>query len=298
MRAQLTVTQSDLALRLDKVKSELAASGAMPGASTLASIIQPAAPATGPGRLVGLATWGVVGGVFGTALAALLLSIRARRDPRLRGRDDLADAVGSTCWPTRSRPQRSVAEWSTLLETYVASPVDAWAFRQLLRALSASKDTARSRGPGRGGGRLDHPRSVTMIAMAGDRRGLAVAPQLAAFAASLGIGTRFVVATGHDAAASLWAACSSERADDLRPGLQLQAGTESDGRSRRARPRVTPFDELLTGGPPDDVGTTDEHLMEPVGDGAERMPCQDSDDGAVTAGHARRWSCPGIPLRT
>jgi hypothetical protein len=94
----------------------------------------------------------------------------------------------------------------------------------MLRVLVTSLDPARVgwRQTSRGG-RLEHPRSVTVIALAGDRRGLAVAPQLATFAASLGIRTRFVVATGHDPAASLWAACSSERASELRAGLQFES---------------------------------------------------------------------------
>jgi hypothetical protein len=231
--AQLQAEQADIAKQLDGVKGDLAASGAVGTASTLASIVQPAAPATGPYPLFRLVRAGLVGGLLLGVLAAALVAFRARRDPRLRARDDIADAVGSTVLvDLRSRPQRSVAEWSTLFETYDAPPVDAWAFRQMLRALVTSLDPARvGRTQTSRGGRLEHPRSVTVIALAGDRRGLAVAPQLATFAASLGIRTRLVVATGHDLAASLWAACSSERASELRAGLQFE--------SRAADPVVT-----------------------------------------------------------
>jgi capsular polysaccharide biosynthesis protein len=231
--AQLQGEQADIAKQLDGVKGDLAASGAVGTASTLASIVQPAAPATGPDPLFRLVTAGLVGGLLLGVLAAALVALRARRDPRLRARDDIADAVGSTVLvDLRSRPQRSVAEWSTLFETYDAPPVDAWAFRQMLRALVTSLDPARvGRTQTSRGGRLEHPHSVTVIALAGDRRGLAVAPQLATFAASLGIRTRLVVATGQDLAASLWAACSSERASELRAGLQFE--------SRSADPVVT-----------------------------------------------------------
>ena len=129
--AQLQAEQADIAKQLDGVKSELAASGAVGTASTLASIVQPAAPATGPDPLFGLVTAGLVGGLLLGVLAAALVALRARRDPRLRARDDMADAVASSVLAdVRSRRQRSVAEWLALFETYVASPVDAWAFRQ------------------------------------------------------------------------------------------------------------------------------------------------------------------------
>ena len=48
---------------------------------------------------------------------------------------------------------------------------------------------------------------------------------MAAFAASLGIPTRLIMATGSDSAPSLWAACSSGRGREVRPGLHLDART-------------------------------------------------------------------------
>jgi uncharacterized protein involved in exopolysaccharide biosynthesis len=249
LKAELTVQQAGLAADLERVQSDIAAGGGVEGASTAATIVQAGVPAIGPGRLPALVTWGALGALSGAAFAAAFVALRARRDPRLRARDDLADAVGSTVLvDLRSRPQRSVAEWSTLFETYDAPPVDAWAFRQMLRALVTSLEPARvGRTRTSRGGRLEHPRSVTVIALAGDRRGLAVAPQLATFAASLGIRTRFVVATGHDLAASLWAACSAERASELRAGLQLE--------SRAADPVVTPV-------PPQSLAQSADALVE------------------------------------
>ena len=249
--AQLQAEQADIAKQLDGVKSDLASSGAVGTASTLASIVQPAAPATGPEPLFRLAKTGLIGGLLLGVLAAALVALRARRDPRLRARDDMADAVASSVLAdVRSRRQRSVAEWLALFETYVASPVDAWAFRQLLRALSSVTDAASSgRGGGPRSGRLEHPRSVAVVTVAGDVRGLAIAPQLAAFAASLGITTRFVLASSHDAAASIWAACSAERGRQPRPGLRLEVRPEGtalrDGSSSHA---AESFDELLMGG--------------------------------------------------
>ncbi len=248
--AQLTASQGDIAKQLESVKGELQASGAVGTASTLASVVQPAAPATGPGRVPGLVTWGAVGALLGGALAAALVALRARRDPRLRARDDMADAVGSSVLAdVRSRRQRSVAEWLALFETYVASPVDAWAFRQLLRALATMTDAAPLTRSGGRAGRLEHPRSIAVVTVAGDVRGLAIGPQLAAFAASLGITTRFVLASSHDAAASMWAACSAERAAEPRPGLRLEVRPDTPI-PLESLPGAAggSFDELLTGG--------------------------------------------------
>ena len=249
LKAQLLAEQANVGVQLDKVKSELAASGAVGSASTLASIIQQATPAAGPGPLPGLLTWGLLGAILCGAVAAALVALRERRDPRLRARDDMADAVGSSVLAdVRSRRQRSVAEWSALFETYVAPPVDAWAFRQLLRALVAMTDPQQSGQSGTRAGRLEHPRSIAVVAVAGDARGLTIGPQLAAFAASLGITTRFVLATGRDASASLWAACSAERAAELRPGLRLEVRADG-GAPLESVPASADrsFDELLGG---------------------------------------------------
>jgi hypothetical protein len=128
--------------------------------------------------------------------------------------------------------------------------VDAWAFRRLLRALSSMTDAVSSgRGGGPTTGRLEHPRSVAVVAVAGDVRGLAIAPQLAAFAASVGITTDFLLASSHDAAASMWAACSAERDSAPRPGLRLEVKPEGPAlRDGLSLPAAGSFDELVMGG--------------------------------------------------
>jgi len=275
LKAQLTAEQSDIGLQLDKVKSDLAASGVVPGAVTMASVVQPATPATGPDRLPVLIFWAAAGALLAAAAASMAVVIRARRDPRLRVRDDIADALGSSVLAdVRSRPRRSVAEWSALFETYVAPPVDAWAFRQLLRALAASAEgggPART-GSGRSPGRVDHPRSLTVLTLAGDRKALAIAPQLAAFVASLGLTARFVIATADDAAASLRAACSGERAAELRAGLLLDARSESYQPLHLVPQRAgrDSFDDLLAATRGNDRGDNQEG--EEVGDDAGSEP--------------------------
>ena len=223
--ARLSVNQSDIALKLNNVLDQIATAPTLSGASVTGSIVQPFSPATGPARYPRLIAWMAGGLIAGVLAAALALVIRLRRDPRLRARDDVADAIGTAVVAdVKSRPQSSVAGWAALLGGYQAPAVDAWAFRQVLRVLAGQgPQSAALREGRRPSSRLEHPRSLILISIAGDRRGLAIGPQLAAFTASLGISTRLVLASGHDEAASLWAACASDRDSHLRPGLVVEA---------------------------------------------------------------------------
>jgi capsular polysaccharide biosynthesis protein len=211
--AGLQTEQADLSLQLDKVKDQLATSSpAESSASAGASVIQPATTATGPSTARRLLVWAPIGTLVCTALAVAVIFATARRDPRVGLRDEIADAVGSPVLAAvRSRPQRSVAGWSTLIETYEATPVESWAFRQVLRGLVTADRTQDRIEEPRAAGKVDHPQSVTVVSLSGDGRGLSVGPQLAVFASSLGIATRLVTATGHDKAATLWAACAADR---------------------------------------------------------------------------------------
>lgn len=225
--ADLRTEQAHLALQLDKVKDEIATSSpAESSTSAGISIVQEASPATGSTSLRRLLIWAPIGVLISTALAIAVLLAAARRDPQVGLRDEIADAVGSPVLAAvRSRPQRSVAGWLTLLENYTATPVESWAFRQVLRGLAPADRTAEPRAAGK----VDHPESIIVVSLSGDVRGLAVGAQLAVFAASLGIATRMVNAVGHDRAATLWAACATDRAAAPRPGLFV--GEVPDGQA-------------------------------------------------------------------
>jgi hypothetical protein len=62
---------------------------------------------------------------------------------------------------------------------------------------------------------------LTVVSLSGDERGIAIGPQLAIYAASLGINTHLVAAVRHESAAALWAACSPESESAPRPGLYV-----------------------------------------------------------------------------
>ncbi|HEY6793322.1 MAG TPA: hypothetical protein VI248_01425, partial [Kineosporiaceae bacterium] len=193
------------------------------------TIIQPASPATGRGLVQRILISSTAGLLLALIGGAVIILARARGDARLRRRDDLTDAVGTPVLASvASRPQDSVAGWSALLETSVADPVEQWAFRQALKALAARRSPEPAGAPDRrpgglrpDGDRTSHPAAMTVLSLAGDERGVAVGPQLAAFAASRGIVTRLVLATGREHAPSLWAACGADRGAGARSHLDL-----------------------------------------------------------------------------
>jgi capsular polysaccharide biosynthesis protein len=223
--AGLSTEQADLVLQRERVKDKIAEGTPVGSSATGTLVVQQATVATGPPIWLRLLIWAPIAALVCLLAAIVLVLAGARRDPRIRLRDDIADAAGSPVLAAiRSRPQRSVAGWSTLLEAYQATPVEAWALRQVLRGLVP----ADRRGQSRATGRVDHPQSLTVVSLAGDSRGLALGPQLAAFAASLGIVTRLVPTVGHVRAPNLWAACAVDRDGAARPGLFVGAMPSTD----------------------------------------------------------------------
>jgi capsular polysaccharide biosynthesis protein len=211
---QLKAVQGDLLLQLDKVLGEKAA-GSQPLASDAgagATVIQ-VAPGVRPAPLSRLLTWALLGALLAFGIVAGMLLLFARRDRRLRSRDEIADALGrGVIASLQSRSPRGVPGWTNLLQTYDPGTVDGWALRQALRQLARDKAEPVA-------GRLSHPSSVTIVTLADDPRGLAIGPQVAAFAASHGVVTRLVGAQHQESAAALWAACSTAPDDEVRDGL-------------------------------------------------------------------------------
>jgi hypothetical protein len=164
--------------------------------------------------------------LIAAGLAALLLVlVVGRRSRRLRFRDEIADALGAVVIASvRSQTARSVAGWTALLANYSPGTVDSWALRQTLRHLLGT-DVALGlpRQPGEKAKR--NAVTVIVLSLGDDPRGLALGPQLASYAASVGVRTRLVAAQGEGSAVSLWAACSgvyenSEVRENLVVGTQ------------------------------------------------------------------------------
>jgi len=217
----LRTQETALSLTIQQVKSSLDSAQGLQKGNSETKVVQPAAPAVGAGTLGRLVVDVPLGAAVPALLVGLVILVRARRDPRLRTQDGLADAAGSTVIGTlETVPQKSTAQWSTMLASYAAPPVEEWALRRMLHALAAvDAAPAAGRRQPRRESRVEHPASVLVVSLAGDDRGLAVGPHLAAFAASRGIGTRLVAASGADHAPALWAACAAERDTQVRPCL-------------------------------------------------------------------------------
>ena len=221
LSAQLQAEQADVAYQLDKVEDQVT-SGLPASTSTAARTsvtkVQEATTPVARSLIVPLSLWLPLGFLIGALLTSVPILLLARRDRRLRLRDEIADAVGSTVLiSVRSRAPKSVPGWSALLESYAAGSVDQFAYRQMLRTL-APNDGQAGRSPLRPG-RVEHPESLTVISFAGDRQALAFGPQLASFTASMGIQSRLITAVGNESAAELWTACAAARSSDVRPNL-------------------------------------------------------------------------------
>ena len=215
--ARLTAEQGRLTLQRDEVQDDI---GGVVQSSDGASVIQEPSPAERAGLVTRYLGAMVTGVLLAVLVLAGVITVLTRRDPRLYFRDDIADAVGiPVIASVRTRMTRSVADWISLLRDYSPRTVDAWAWRRALQQL-VLVETPSQAAKRRGRGKMDHPRSIVVITMSADPRGLTTGPQLAAYAASAGVRTRLVVLQRHETARTLWAAFAGlEQGQAVRPGL-------------------------------------------------------------------------------
>jgi capsular polysaccharide biosynthesis protein len=195
-----------------------------PKGQTSAKIMQYATNATETRLLVRLLTTAFIGALLGALIGAVAVLAIGRNDRRLRERDLIADAIGVPVLASISvRHPTDTARWSRLLDDYEPSAADAFRLRSALNELGLAEITAASSGAGS---------SLGVLSFAFDQRALALGPQLAAFAASLGISTALVIGPQPDtkapdtkAAAALRAATSPS---PRRSGQLQVTSTESD----------------------------------------------------------------------
>jgi capsular polysaccharide biosynthesis protein len=166
-----------------------------------ASILQPATSATGTAPTEALVVTGFLGGLAGLLIGFILALAISRRDKRLRARDEISNSVGLpvlASFPV-ARPSDAAA-WIRLLQDYEPDAVHAWRLRTVLRRVGMPDDI------------LDTGRrsSLAVLSLASDPAALALGPQLAVFASSLGIPTALVVGPQQDenAVATLRTACA------------------------------------------------------------------------------------------
>jgi capsular polysaccharide biosynthesis protein len=174
-------------------------SGATPGLHGQAKILEPAAGATGTPLAIRLLVIGGLGALAGLAAGVIVALVIGRSDRRLRTRDEIAESIGIPVLAsiTVGRPS-DASDWRKLLEGYEPGAVDAWLLRKTLQDLSLLGTNGSSS-------------SLAVVSLAADRKALALGPQLAIFAASLGIRTALIIGPQQDtnATATLRAACAA-----------------------------------------------------------------------------------------
>jgi capsular polysaccharide biosynthesis protein len=198
--------------------------------STRALVLQPASIATGRSLVVSVALYGVLGIVAGVILGMIgVLAVR-RRDRRLRQRDEIADSIGIPVLASLPVAHPSdPAGWVRLLTEYEPSAVDAWRLRGALDYLGAGKSGPAGASPSG----LGQPAGISLavLSLRSDPGAVALGPQLAAFTASLGIGTHLVIGPQQDPAvtATLRTACTGAVAAELKWSRHLQVTVRDDG---------------------------------------------------------------------
>jgi capsular polysaccharide biosynthesis protein len=170
-----------------------------------ANLVAPASNATGSSLLVRLVMLAVVGAIIGALAGAVAALALARGDRRLRERDAIADAIGVPVVASAAVGHPSdPGGWTKLLAEYEPGVINAWSLRRALNQLGLVDLDLNTP--------LEEDRpSVAVISLSSDRKALAVGPQLAVFAASLGVSTELLVGTQADEneTASLRSACSA-----------------------------------------------------------------------------------------
>jgi capsular polysaccharide biosynthesis protein len=188
-----------------------------------AQFFQPATTATGTplsSRLIGAAGPGLL---FGVLIGVILALAVGRNDRRLRRRDDIADSIGVPV--LASVPVRHLSDaagWTKLLEDYEPATVDAWHLRKALHQPGLVGVNATDF-------RADSGSSLAVLSLSSDRKALALGPQLAVFAASLGIPTALVVGPQQDTnvTATLRAACAAPAPPERSRNLQVTVSDDN-----------------------------------------------------------------------
>ena len=183
-----------------------------------AQLLEPATSATGASSVKGLLIPIIAGGLAGALIGIIVSLAVSRNDRRLRERDEIANSIGIPVLASIPVGHPSDAEgWTRLLENYKPDAVHAWRLRKALQQLVVS---CGAQSNGHEGGSS----SLVVMSLSSDPGALALGPQLAVFAASLGIPTALVIGPQQDAntAATLRTACAapppaaSKRSNHLR----------------------------------------------------------------------------------
>lgn len=182
-----------------------------------ATLLQHATTTTTSGPVKRDVMYGLIGLLVGLVLGFVAAVVIGRLDRRLRGRDAIANAIGvPVLAAVPAAHPRDAAGWTKLLDDYEPGPVEGWRLRQALAVLGFTGSEVNDRKP-------EGFFSLAVLSMTSDAGALALGPQLAVFAATIGIPTVLVIGPQQDTniTAALWTACaappgSAKRASFLR----------------------------------------------------------------------------------
>jgi capsular polysaccharide biosynthesis protein len=184
-----------------------------PGVQASGRVLERAGTASGSSLPARVLVTGLLGALAGSLAGSVGAVASARRDPKLRLRDDIADAIGVPVLASLpvTRPS-DAGGWTRLLDSYQPGVVHAWGLRKALHHLGLPEAKA------------DGGACLTVLSLAADTRALAVGPQLAVFAASLGIPATLAIGPQQDenATATLRAACAARSGPAPRTTAQLR----------------------------------------------------------------------------
>jgi capsular polysaccharide biosynthesis protein len=197
-----------------------------PGGKVVGHLLDAASTATRTPLRTRLLLYGGLGVLVCGLVGSLIAISIDRTDRKLWERDAIADAIGVPVLASVpvAHPS-SAAGWRKLLEGYDPGVVHGWTLRKALHQL----DLIDVRG-GRGA-------SLTVLSLTSDPGAVALGPQLAVFAASLGIPTVLVIGPRQDtnATATLCAACTVTPVVSSGSGqLQITVGNDEYADAPRA----------------------------------------------------------------
>ncbi len=193
--------------------------GSSPIGIVPARMLEPAESASGPAPLESLLISALIGALVGGLIGVVVALAVGRRDKRLHSRDEIANSIGVPVLASLpvARPSNA-SSWARLLEDYKPAYVHAWQLRKAMQQLGLTS------------GSLGSNSSVTVLSMSADPGALALGPQLAAFAASLGIPTVLAIGPqqGANTTAALRTACATPLSVTARRPTNLRVMTLDD----------------------------------------------------------------------
>jgi capsular polysaccharide biosynthesis protein len=195
-----------------------------------ARILQPASSATGENRWVALALTALIGALAGAVMGVIAALAISRKDRRLWKRDEIASSIGVpvlASFPVRH--PRDPVGWTKLLEDYEPAARDAWRMCQALQQLGIADISVNNGILNNGSGVGSF--SLGILSLSSDPGAVALGPQLAVLAATLGISTALIIGPQEDppAAATLRTACAMPPPQQSKRPSNLQVIADDGG---------------------------------------------------------------------